>query len=101
MNPNVAKCVLVAKVLVADGMMMDGEKTFLDELMTRLGLTAAERKLVIEGEGWKEAEPIIKQLPHEEKQQLVEMLFDAAAADGKLSPHEHAALKSVANVLGV
>ena len=32
MTDNVAKCLLISKVLVADGMMTDDERAFLDDL---------------------------------------------------------------------
>lgn len=101
MNPNVAKCLLVSKVLVADGMMTDSERSFLGDMMTKLGLTDAEQKQVIELEGWDEAEPIVKALSADDKQAIIEQLVDAASADGKLSQHEHAAIKRVADALGI
>ena len=101
MNTNVAKCLLVSKVLVADGMMSDGEKEFLANMMTKLGLTDDERKRVIELEGWDEAEPIVKGLSEDERRSIVELLVDAASADGKLSPHELAAVKRVSAALNL
>lgn len=101
MDPNVAKCLLVSKVLVADGMMMDEERGFLAELMRRLGLEATQRAQVIELEGMDQAEAIVRALPVEDRQQLLELLVDAASADGTLSAHEHAAIKRVAAALGL
>ena len=101
MNTNVAKCLLVSKVLVADGMMSEGEREFLDGMMTKLGLTEDERRRVIELEGWDEAEPIISALGVEEKRGIVELLVDAASADGRLSPHELGAVKRVTAALGL
>jgi uncharacterized tellurite resistance protein B-like protein len=101
MSPNLAKCLLVSKVLVADGMMTDDERSFLDGLMRELGLSDAERKQVIELEGWDDAEPIVRALSNEDKQALVEKLVDAAGADGKLSPHELATVKKVSQALGL
>jgi uncharacterized tellurite resistance protein B-like protein len=101
MTGNVAKCLLVSKVLVADGMMTDTERTFLDEMMTRLALSDAERRQVIELEGWDQAEPIVQALSTDDKQALIEELFDAASADGRLSPHESEAIKQVAKALGL
>ena len=101
MSPNLAKCLLVSKVLVADGMMTDEEKSFLDGFMLELGLTDEEKKQAIELEGWDEAEPIVKALSMEQKLGLVERLVDAAAADGHLSPHELEAVKKVSKALGV
>lgn len=99
MNANVAKCLLVSKVLVADGMMSEDERSFLAGMMKRLGLTDDEKRKVIELEGWDEAEPIVNGLSEDERREIVNMLVDAASADGKLSPHELAAVKRVSAVL--
>ncbi len=101
MTPNVAKCLLVSKVLVADGIMSDDEHWFLEAMIERLGLSEDDRKAVIDLEGWDDAEPIIAALPLAERQELVEMLFDAAGADGKLSANEMAAVRKIAETLGV
>ncbi len=99
MNTNVAKCLLVSKVLVADGMMSDDERAFLDSMMKKLGLADGERKQVIELEGWDQAEPIVNKLSEDERREIVEMLVDAASADGRLSPHELTAVKKVSAAL--
>ena len=101
MTSNVAKCLLISKVLVADGMMSDDERAFLAELMTKLGLDADEKNSVIELEGWDEAEAIVNELPLEAKLELVELLVDAASADGHLSPTEMTTIKSVEQALGI
>ena len=77
MNAKVAKCLLVSKVLVADGMMTDDERLFLETMMTALALDP------------------------EERQQLVEQLVDAASADGRLSANELATIKRVAVALDI
>jgi uncharacterized tellurite resistance protein B-like protein len=100
-NPNVAKCLVVSKVLVADGMMMDEERTFLAQLMDKLGLTEDERKRVIELKGLDDADAIVRTLPVEERRELVTMLVDAASADGKLSPHELGVVKKLSAALGI
>jgi uncharacterized tellurite resistance protein B-like protein len=101
MTANVAKCLLVSKVLVADGMMSDDEHWFLSAMMDKLALTPEERASVTELEGWDEAEAIVHALPAEERRDLVEMLFDAASADGRLSAAEMATVKKVAAALDV
>ena|SRR5882724_4064582 len=101
MTPNLAKCLLVSKVLVADGMMTDEEREFLDGLMRELKLSDDERKQVIELEGWDDAEPVVQALSLDDKLELVAKLVDAAAADGHLSPHELDAVKKVSAALGV
>lgn len=101
MTANVAKCLLVSKVLVADGIMTDDEHWFLSALMDRLELSPEERQQVTDLEGWDEAEAQVKGLPLDERRDLVAMLVDAASADGKLSALELAAAKKVAAALGV
>jgi uncharacterized tellurite resistance protein B-like protein len=101
MNTNVAKCLLVSKVLVADGMVSDAEREFLASMMTKLGLSDDERKRVINLEGWDEAEPIVNKLSEDERREIVELLVDAASADGKLSPHELATVKRVSAALNL
>ena len=99
MNTNVAKCLLVSKVLVADGMMSDDERAFLTDLMAKLGLTDEERRRVIDLEDWDKAEPIVTGLPEDERREIIDMLVDAASADGRLSPHEMATVKKVTTAL--
>ena len=99
MNEKVAKCLLVSKVLVADGMMTEDEHAFLEALMTAEGLDADERRRVIDLEGWDEAEKIVNGLDEEERREIIELLVDAASADGRLSPHELATVKRVSAAL--
>ena len=101
MNANVAKCLVVSKVLVADGMMSDEEKTFLSDMMTTLGLSDAEKRSVHDLEGIDQATALVKGLPVEERQGIVELLVDAASADGKLSPLELDVVKRVTKALGL
>jgi len=100
-NANVAKCLVVSKVLVADGMMTDDEREFLHTMMTTLGLADDERRRVIDLEGWDEADAIVRKLPIDERRDIISTLVDAAAADGRLSPHELAAVQRVTAALGI
>ena len=101
MNEKVAKCLLVSKVLVADGMMTDDERGFLEAMMTKLGLDADERRRVVELDGWDEAEPRLRALSEDQRRALIAELVDAASSDGRLSAHELAAIQRVAAELGV
>jgi uncharacterized tellurite resistance protein B-like protein len=101
MTPNVAKSLLVSKVLVADGMMSEAEHFYLDAFMTKLGLTAEERRGVVELEGMDDAEQLVAGMSVEDRLDLLEMLVDAAASDGHLSPHELATIQRVEKALGV
>lgn len=101
MNANEAKCLVVSKVLVADGMMADGEREFLAELMLSLGLTDEERHRVVELEGFEAAESVVRALPVDERRELVATLIDASSADGKLSAHELEVVKRLTAALGL
>jgi uncharacterized tellurite resistance protein B-like protein len=101
MNANVAKCLVVSKVLVADGMMTDEEKQFLEEMMTSHNLTAEERRKVFDLEGIDDADAHVKNLPEAERREIVSQLVDAASADGKMSPHELDVVKRVTKALGL
>ena len=101
MDVKTAKCLLVAKVLVADGMMTENERAFLDEVMEKIGLGPLERRRVIDLEGWDEAEPVVAKLSIDEKREVIAMIVDAASADGKLSPLEIATVKRITAALGV
>jgi uncharacterized tellurite resistance protein B-like protein len=99
MDLRVAKCLLVSKVLVADGIMTENERVFLDKMMRDLGLDDAQRQSVLDLEGWDRAEAAIAELPREERRELLAALVDASSADGRLSPLEMAAVKSITAAL--
>jgi len=101
MNEKVAKCLLIAKVLVADGIMTDDERGFLDAMMAAEGLDADERRQVTELDGWDDAERLISALPLEQRRALIEQLVDAASADGRLSTHELTTIRELSARLGV
>ena len=101
MDPKVAKCLLVSKVLVADGIMTENERIFLDKMMKGLGLDDGQRQRVLDLEGWDQAEPVVAKLSEDEKRELVSLLVDASSMDGRLSPLEAATVKRITAALGV
>ena len=101
MDARVAKCMLVSKVLVADGIMTENEQEFLQSTMKRLGLTDEERRRVVELRGWDDAEPIVAALSDDDKRDFVQTLIEAAAADGKLTALETQAMKRITKALGL
>ena len=100
-NEKTARCLLLSKVLIADGIMTENERIFLDRAMTKMGLTDAERRAVIDLEGWNDAEAALTGLPMEDKQELIGELVDAASADGHLSPLENEMVKRITQALGL
>lgn len=101
MNVRVAQCLLVAKVLIADGMITPDERTFLNATLARLGLTPEERAQVVELEGMQEAETIAAAMSEEDKREFVELLLTAASADGRLSSHEVLTVQQISRALGL
>jgi uncharacterized tellurite resistance protein B-like protein len=101
MDPRIARCLLVSKILVADGIMTDAERAFLGASMTRMGLTEQERRSVFDLEGWDDAEQALASLSDDDKREIVSTLVDAAAIDGKLSALEMQAVKRITAALGL
>jgi tellurite resistance protein len=88
-------------VLVADGIMTDDEQAFLQATIARLGLSDAERAQVTALEGIEEAKATLRALPTGERELMMDLLVDAASSDGRLGPHELAAVRGLADDLGL
>jgi tellurite resistance protein len=101
MDLRTAQCMLVAKVLVADGMIGPDERRFLDETMDRLGLDPVQRRAVADLDGWDQAEATVAALPEAEKRAVVDEVMNAAASDGRLSALELAELQRISSALGL
>lgn len=101
MDVRVAKCVLLTKVLAADGIITENERVLLDREMEAEGLTPEERRSVMDLEGWADAEAALAGRPEDERRALVGALVEAASADGRLSPLEAAMLKQITAALGL
>ena len=101
MDQKVAKCLLVSKVLVADGIMTENEHAFLERLMKKFELDEKQRKTVIDLEGIDQAEAFVAKLSMEERQEMATVLVDAASADGRLSPLEMKVVRGITEALGI
>lgn len=101
MHESLARCMLIAKILASDGIMTDEERSFLETAMETLGLSDEERGRVRDFEGWDEAEPFIAQMSLEAKRSMMDGLVNAVLADGKVSPHEMAAIEKLSEAFGL
>lgn len=101
MELRLAKSLLVAKVLVADGMVTENERLFLESFMRKLGLTPEERQKVNDLEGWDDAEKVVATMSEDDKRALLDTLLSAASADGRLSPLEVTAVNKITAALGL
>jgi uncharacterized tellurite resistance protein B-like protein len=101
MEPRVAQCLLIAKVLAADGMITQDERVFLNAALARLELTPAERAVVDDLEKIDEAQAVVAAMPEADKREFVDTLLTAASADGKLSQLEAATVQRIVQALGL
>jgi uncharacterized tellurite resistance protein B-like protein len=101
MEARVAKALLLAKVLVADGMITADERNFLDAAVGRLGLTEDERAQVASLEGWDDAETVVAKLAEDERRAWLDVLVEAASADGRLSKLEVDVVRRISAALGL
>jgi len=101
MDERVARCMLIAKMLAADGIMTDDERDMLERAMEAFGLDPLERQQVRDFEGWEQAEPIVSGLSGTEKRALMDGLVHAALVDGKVSPHEMDLIHRLSEALGL
>jgi uncharacterized tellurite resistance protein B-like protein len=99
MDDRVARCLLISKVLVADGIMTDDERSFLARAMETFGLSEEEQTRVINLENWGEAEPIVARMSAADKQELLDQLTGAALVDGQLSKLELEVVKRISEAL--
>lgn len=101
MDHRVARCHLLAEVLAADGIMTDGERALLERHLANHELEEHERKQVREFEGADGAAAVLRERPVEERQEILDQLVECALADGKLTANETAAVKRIAQALGL
>ena len=101
MDDRLARCMLIAKVLAADGIFTDSEREFLEAAMNAHHLTEEERARVRDLEGWDEAEASVRTLPQADKRAFMDGLVAAVLADGRVSPHEMNVIQKLGDALGL
>lgn len=99
MDETVARVLVVAKVLVADGIMTPDEKEFLNRLVQRFGLNRAQQSMVADLANLDEAAEVAASLPEAARREIVDEVLEAALVDGKLSPHETGAVARLTEIL--
>lgn len=101
MNERVARCLLLARVLAADGFMTDDERAVLEDALLREGLDDAERRTVSDLDRMGDAEETVRALPEAERRAFADTLIAAALADGKLSPLETKEIAAISSAIGL
>lgn len=90
-------CVLIRRVLLADGVLSPIELVFLAQVMDRYALTVEDRRAV-EVDARSIAE-LTASLADDARAELVRTLEAAAWVDGRLSPEEDAVLDDICRAL--
>lgn len=96
-----ASCLLVAKILAADGIMAAPEKEFLAATMRTLSLAEEAQARVFDLRGLDEAAAFVRDQSVEVRRDVMDRLLEAALADGRLSPHELTTMKRLAESLAI
>ena len=94
-------CRLIAGLVVSDDDLDAAEDAFLDRLLERFGIPAAERDLIFPIVDRSEAADAVKELPSDVQQEALSLLVAAASADGKIVREERDYLHTVAGAMGV
>lgn len=102
MNENQKRklCQLIAGIVVADEDLDPAESAFIDRVLTRFGIPLEERDVIFPIVETSEAVARVRDLSVEDQGEALELLVQAAAADGKIVPEERAYLKAVASAMG-
>ena len=91
-------CSLIAAVLCADGEMSPDERSFLKRVLQKFGL---ETDTALMPTYQQDVAEELAQLPEATRWETLDLVIQAAAADGKIVPAERAIIDVIATELGV
>jgi uncharacterized tellurite resistance protein B-like protein len=94
-------CQLVAGIVVTDEDLDPAEEAFVDRMLDKFGLNVTDREVIFPLVDGAEAAREIKTLPEETQTQAMQLLVEAACADGKIAPEEREYLYAVADAVGL
>jgi uncharacterized tellurite resistance protein B-like protein len=92
-------CQLIAGIVVADDDLDPAESAFIDRVLGRFGIPAEERDIIFPIVDTEEAVKKVAELPAEAQTETLELLVQAATADGKVVPTERDYLKAVVKAM--
>lgn len=93
-------CHLIAGIVVADDDLDPAESAFIDRMLERFGIPTEDRDVIFPIVDTDEAVEKVRDLPAETQSETLDLLVQAATADGKIVPEERAYLKAVAEAIG-
>lgn len=97
----VSICRLIAGLVVTDDDLDPKEDAFIERMLARFGIPQSERELIFPIVDAKEAAEHLRALPADARDEAVDLLIQAAAADGKIAPEEREYLDAVAEAVGL
>lgn len=93
-------CQLVAGIVVSDDDLDPAEEAFVDRMLLRFNIPEKDRDVIFPIVDNEEAVEKMRELPEEVQKDTLDLLVQAAAADGKIVPQERDYLKAVAAAIG-
>jgi len=92
---------LVAGIVVTDDVLDPAEERFVDKMLDNFGIPDDERAVIFPILDGDEAAESLQRMSAPVQAEVVELLIQAAAADGHIVPEERDYLTAVATVAGV
>jgi uncharacterized tellurite resistance protein B-like protein len=93
-------CQLIAGIVVADDDLAPAESAFLDRVLGGFGIAPAERDIIFPIVDTEEAVREVGKMPADVQTETLDLLVQAATADGKVVPAERDYLKAVVKAMG-
>lgn len=93
-------CQLIAGIVVSDDDLDPKESAFIDRMLVRFGIPLEDRDIIFPIIDKDEAAEKMQAMPEDVQQQTLELLVEAATADGQVVPEERAYLDAVAEIVG-
>lgn len=100
-NDKVARCRILASLVVADDFVEEVELEFLQRTMDRLGLTEDEKARVMVIVDTDEALDALDSLTDDERARFLDSLAEVAWIDGDLDDYEVEQIRNVAFAMGL
>ena len=94
-------CRLVAGIIVSDDDLDPKEDAFIDRMLAKFAIPASERDSIFPIVDKTEAVDAMRELPVETQKEALDLLLEAACADGKVVDAERDYLRVVGQELGV
>jgi len=92
---------LVAGIVVSDDVLDPSEERFVDKMLEEFSIPDAERGAIFPILDGEEAAEALGRMEPELHDEVMELLIQAAAADGEIVPEEEVYLAAVAKAAGV